>query len=74
MLRPESDEEYAIKKVFIVFFEWFLKERYVRYLLSDGKMSDKRTYIEYKNTMIVRYIKTAKSHFKDNNNWVNGFY
>ena len=27
-------------------------------------MADKRTYIEYKNTMIVKYIKAARAHYQ----------
>lgn len=42
-----------MKKVFRKFFEWFLKERYVRYLLIEGKMTDKKAYIEYKNTTLL---------------------
>ena len=59
-----KERESAWKKVFLVFFEWFLKERYVRYLLSEGKMTDKRMYIEYKNTMISKYVKVAKEFYK----------
>lgn len=41
-----------------------MKERYVRYLLCDGKMSDKRAYVDYKNTVVSKYLKAAKQFYK----------
>lgn len=45
LLIPDKENEIAIKNVFRDFFEWFLKERYLRYLLIEGKMADKKAYI-----------------------------
>ena len=63
LLKPEDDSEIGIKKVFIQFFEWFLKERYVRYLLCDGKMTDKRAYVEYKNTVVSKYLSASRNYY-----------
>ena len=61
LFNPSEDkEEMAIKKIFLKFFEWFLKERYVRYLIEMGKMNDKSLYIEYKNTTLARVVRVAK--------------
>ena len=32
--------------------------------MCDGKMVDKRAYVEYKNTVIVRYIHRAKRYLE----------
>lgn len=47
----------AIKTVFRSFFEWFMKERYVRCLMTEGRMSDKKAYIEYKNKVLSQFFK-----------------
>jgi hypothetical protein len=49
LLIPDNEQEVAFKGAFREFFEWFIKERYVRYLLSDGKMANKKAYINLKN-------------------------
>lgn len=38
-----------MKKVFRIFLKWFLREKYMFYLLKYGKMSDKEKYVEFKN-------------------------
>jgi len=44
MLTPlnlEDEEECRIKKVFSKFMFWFLRTKYIKYLLVFGKMSEK---------------------------------
>ena len=50
-----SDADF--KAVFSKFFEWFMKERYVRSLLAEGRMSDRKAYIEYKNKVLSQFFK-----------------
>jgi hypothetical protein len=38
LLIPENEAEVPLKNAFREFFEWFLKERYIRYLILEGKM------------------------------------
>lgn len=45
------------KAIFREFFEWFMKERYVRCLISDGRMMDKKAYIQYKNQVIADFFR-----------------
>lgn len=52
-----------MKKAFREFYEWFLKERYLRYLLNDGKMADRRAYIQYKNNVLLETIKCKNIDF-----------
>ena len=53
LLTPENNEEIAIKRVFRVFMRWFLRERYVVYLMKKGRMGDKESYIDYKNKSLL---------------------
>jgi hypothetical protein len=46
----------SCKRVFRDFYRWFLKHRYLRYLLLEGKMANKQAYIEYKNTHLFRFV------------------
>lgn len=55
----------SCKKVFLKFFEWFLKERYIRYLANDGKMGNKKLYIDYKNITIARIIRRVKGKYEE---------
>jgi hypothetical protein len=41
----ESPNIVRCKKAFREFYRWFLKERYLRYLLLEGKMTNKQAYI-----------------------------
>lgn len=34
-----------------------MKERYVRSLISDGRMIDKKAYIQYKNQVIADFFR-----------------
>jgi len=42
------------KIVFFRFYKWFLKERIARYIMK-GEMEDKKTYIKYKNQVMLKY-------------------
>ena len=42
-----------MKKVFRLFLKWFLREKYMFYLLKYGKMSDKEKYVEFKNKYLL---------------------
>lgn len=42
-----------MKKCFKEFFIWFLRHRYLRYLLSEGKMDKKEVYVDYKNKTLL---------------------
>jgi hypothetical protein len=44
------------KRAFLEFFKWFLKHRYLRYLLREGKMANKQAYIHYKNHHLFKII------------------
>jgi hypothetical protein len=46
----------SCKRAFRDFYRWFLKERYLRYLLLEGKMTNKLAYIDYKNTHLFRFV------------------
>jgi len=41
---PKWDSKGNVK-VFLEFFKWFLRERYVRHLFTEGKMEQKNAYI-----------------------------
>lgn len=49
-----------MKRMFATFFEWFLREKYMFYLLSEGKMSNKEKYIEFKNTYLLNIQSAMK--------------
>jgi hypothetical protein len=44
------------KGVFREFFKWFLKHRYLRYLLTEGKITNKQAYIDYKNKNLFTFV------------------
>jgi hypothetical protein len=47
-----------MKLAFLAFFKWFLREKYMFYLLKFGKMSEKEKYIEFKNKYLL-YIEAT---------------
>jgi hypothetical protein len=57
IILSDSESDLAIKTVFRLFFECFMKERYVRSLISDGRMADKKAYIDYKNKVLSQFFK-----------------
>lgn len=60
LIEPVTNEEIPLKKVFKEFFEWFLKERYIRYLLLEGKMEKKEVYIRYKNEALFHILNASE--------------
>ena len=40
--------------------EWFLRERYVRHLVLDGKMSQKGTYVLFKNNFFPKEMELCQ--------------
>ena len=52
-----------MKSTFLAFFKWFLREKYMFYLLKFGKMSEKEKYIEFKNKYML-YIEAAEESIK----------
>lgn len=36
-----------------------MKERYVRSLIADGRMSDRKAYIDYKNKVLSQFFNQA---------------
>ena len=53
LMAPMEKEEVKIKKVFRTFMKWFLREKYLVYLVKHGKMGDKESYIDYKNKTLL---------------------
>ena len=60
LLTPEREEEVSIKKVFFLFMRWFLRNKYMLYVVKNGKMEDKEAYIEFKNRYFL-YIEEIGS-------------
>jgi hypothetical protein len=52
----ENVKEVSARMVFVLFFQWFVRNRYIRYLLGDGKMAQKDKYINYKNREMMFLI------------------
>ena len=48
------------KRIFAEFYIFFLQERYIRYLLCEGKMDNKKAYIEYKNSVMLYIVKSER--------------
>jgi hypothetical protein len=63
MLLNPSKEDSLIKKCFREFFIWFLRHRYLRYLMSEGKMDKKDLYIDYKNKTLL-YLGSMEDEFE----------
>lgn len=61
LLVADGQQDQKIKEVFKEFFQWFIKSRYLRYLLIEGKMADKKAYIKYKNYMLLAMLNQNKS-------------
>lgn len=53
LITPETEEEIEMKQAFTEFLRWFLRERYMLYLLKNGKMSEKEKYVEFKNKYLL---------------------
>ena len=61
----DFSEENKTRMVFKEFSKWFLKERAIRYIL-EGKMSNKKKYIHYKNHIMLYYVDHPRD-YKSNN-------
>jgi hypothetical protein len=63
LISPLEEGEVGMKQAFTVFLKWFLREKYMLYLLKNGKMSEKEKYIEFKNKYLL-YISKSEESFK----------
>ena len=52
----ESIKEISTRMVFVTFFLWFVRNRYIRYLMGDGKMTQKDKYVNYKDREMMFLI------------------
>ena len=64
LLNPQNKEDLKIKQIFCDFFEEFIKGRYIRILLSQGKMVNRKEYIQYKNQKLFTLINECKNIIK----------
>jgi hypothetical protein len=62
MLSCGKEGEGGLKKVFCWFLEWYLRNRYMYYLLNEGKMNHKERYIEYKNKYLLYLLKLIREN------------
>ncbi len=51
-----------MKKMFCAFLNWFLRNKYMVYMLRFGKMEEKEKYVEFKNKYML-YIVQLEEHF-----------
>jgi hypothetical protein len=52
ILTTEESSFEKCQQMFQVFALWFLKDRYFRHIVHDGKMADKKEYLKVKNDLI----------------------
>jgi len=45
-----------MKRMFGLFLNWFLRNKYMFYMLKQGKMEEKEKYIEFKNKYLLYII------------------
>lgn len=50
---PRKGHDVKLKRVFAWFLEWYLRKRYMHYLLVEGKMDHKERYVDYKNKYML---------------------
>jgi hypothetical protein len=60
LISPQDEGEVGMKQAFMVFLKWFLREKYMLYLMKNGKMSEKDKYIEFKNKYLLYISKTEE--------------
>lgn len=60
LISPQDESEVAMKEVFTVFLRWFLREKYMLYLMKNGKMSEKEKYVEFKNKYLLYISKSQE--------------
>ena len=63
MLIPEAEEEVKIKKVFYLFLTRFPRQKYLVYMVKNGKMEDKEIYISYKNQFFLYIDQEIKNFY-----------
>lgn len=54
-----------VKLAFKKFSKWFLKNRATRYILLNGRMKDKKAYLDYKNNVMMYYLKHPERYLKN---------
>lgn len=57
---PATKKDIESRLALIEFMEWFVKERYLRHLVLEGKMKNKESYIHFKNKLFPREISSLK--------------
>jgi hypothetical protein len=57
LISPEDESEVGMKQAFTVFLKWFLREKYMLYMMKNGKMSKMEKYIEFKNKYLLNISK-----------------
>lgn len=60
LISPQDEDEVTMKEVFTVFLRWFLREKYMLYLMKNGKMSEKEKYVEFKNKYLLYISKSQE--------------
>ena len=68
MFLPKSEDERKFKKVFELFTEWFVRNKYIGYVVKDGRMKNKETYIDYKNKYVLYLADVVKNELYHVNN------
>lgn len=57
---PGRKEDIESRLALLEFTEWFVKERYLRHLIFEGKMKNKESYIYFKNKLFPREVSCLK--------------
>jgi hypothetical protein len=55
LINPNDEGEQDLKRTFRHFMEWYLRHRYMHYLLKEGKMQDKDAYIKFKDRFLLYF-------------------
>ena len=67
MLREEEGLEMKqnlYKKAFLIFYRWFMKEKYAIHVLQESKILNKKLYLEEKKTLVYLPELTEKAKRK----------
>ncbi len=60
LISPQDEGEVEMKHIFRVFLKWFLREKYMLYVMKNGKMTEKDKYIEFKNKYLLYVNETEE--------------
>jgi hypothetical protein len=63
ILTPENEDnkdQIGIKKALAIFFQWFLRNKYLRYIMKEGKMTNQQKYLEFKNQGLLYMISSLR--------------